>query len=135
MDIVVVSICALLAAGLTFFTGFGLGTILLPLFTLFFTVEMAVVATAVLHLANNCLKAALVWKDANTFCNSSFRTISSHSVRTRFDFCRILSCPTVLAVGWRQVLMTKMFRRQKLLLPIPCRSQEQLPAHRSLLRK
>ena len=37
---------ALLASALTFFSGFGLGTLLLPAFALFFPVEQAVALSA-----------------------------------------------------------------------------------------
>jgi uncharacterized membrane protein YfcA len=50
----------MVAAGLTLFSGFGLGTILLPAFAVFFPVEVAVGATAVVHLANNLFKLALI---------------------------------------------------------------------------
>ena len=40
---------ALVASGLTFFSGFGLGTLLLPAFALFFPVALAVAMTAVVH--------------------------------------------------------------------------------------
>lgn len=63
-SILVVAV-ALVAAILTLFTGFGLGTLLLPAFALVFPVEIAVAATAVVHLANNVFKIALVgrWAD------------------------------------------------------------------------
>lgn len=51
---------AFLASLLTFFSGFGLGTLLLPVFALFFPVPAAVAATAIVHLANNLFKLALV---------------------------------------------------------------------------
>lgn len=65
MAYVVVCIVALLASGLTLFTGFGLGTLLLPAFALVFPVEIAVSATAVVHLANNLFKLALVGRHAD----------------------------------------------------------------------
>lgn len=65
MDYAIVSIVALFAAGLTFFSGFGLGTILMPAFAIFFPVEVAIAATAVVHFANNLFKLALVGKDAH----------------------------------------------------------------------
>jgi len=65
MDYAIVSIAALFAAGLTFFSGFGLGTILMPVFAIFFPVEVAIAATAVVHFANNLFKLALVGKDAH----------------------------------------------------------------------
>ena len=61
----VVAFASFLVAGLTFFSGFGLGTLLLPLFVLFFPVPVAVAATAVVHLANNIFKVTLVGKYAN----------------------------------------------------------------------
>lgn len=65
MSYAVVSIVSLIAAGLTLFTGFGLGTILLPAFAIFFPAEVAVAATALVHLANNVFKFALIgrWAD------------------------------------------------------------------------
>jgi uncharacterized protein len=63
MDYIVLVIAAFGAASLTFFSGFGLGTILLPVFALFFPVEIAIALTAVVHLANNLFKTSLVWKD------------------------------------------------------------------------
>ena len=59
------SLTAFLAAILTFFSGFGLGTLLLPVFALFFPLEVAIGLTAVVHLANNLFKLALVGKYAN----------------------------------------------------------------------
>lgn len=60
MQYAVVCAVALLASILTFFSGFGLGTILTPAFVLFFPVDAAIAMTAVVHLANNLLKVVLV---------------------------------------------------------------------------
>jgi len=60
MVYVVVCLVALIASGLTLFSGFGLGTLLLPAFALFFPVQLAVAATAIVHLANNLFKLGLV---------------------------------------------------------------------------
>lgn len=65
MDIIIISIVALFVAGLTFFSGFGLGTLLMPAFALFFPVEIAVAATAIVHLANNLYKGFLMGKHAD----------------------------------------------------------------------
>lgn len=53
----------LIGASLTFFSGFGLGTILLPVFSIFFDLPIAIAATAIVHLANNIFKFILVRKD------------------------------------------------------------------------
>jgi uncharacterized protein len=59
------ALAAFFTAGLTFFSGFGLGTVLLPVFAIFFPLEVAIGLTAVVHLANNLFKLALVGKYAN----------------------------------------------------------------------
>ncbi len=56
---------ALAASLLTFFTGFGLGTLLLPAMAVFFETEVAVALTAVVHLLNGLFKLALTGKSAN----------------------------------------------------------------------
>jgi uncharacterized membrane protein YfcA len=65
MEYAIICSTALVVAALTLFSGFGLGTLLMPAFAIFFPVEMAVAATAVVHLANNVFKAALVGRKAN----------------------------------------------------------------------
>jgi len=58
---------AVLAAAvslLTFFAGFGLGTLLMPAFALFLPLEIAVAATAIVHFANNIFKALLLARHA-----------------------------------------------------------------------
>lgn len=65
MDYLLICLAALLASGLTLFSGFGLGTILTPVFALFFPVSAAVAMTAVVHLANNLFKIGLVGRDAD----------------------------------------------------------------------
>lgn len=60
MSYVIVCLAAGFASLLTLYSGFGLGTLLLPVFVLFFPVEAAVAATAVVHLANNLLKLGLL---------------------------------------------------------------------------
>lgn len=60
-----VCLVAFFSAGLTLFSGFGLGTLLLPAFALFFPLEVAIAATAVVHLANNLFKLALVGRAAD----------------------------------------------------------------------
>jgi len=65
MELLIISLTALLASGLTLFSGFGLGTLLMPVFALFFPVPVAVAATAVVHLANNLFKLGLLARDAH----------------------------------------------------------------------
>ena len=65
MSYLIICTVALAVSGLTLFSGFGLGTLLMPVFALFFPVEVAVGATAMVHLANNLLKAALFGRQAD----------------------------------------------------------------------
>jgi hypothetical protein len=60
MDILIIAIAALFGSALTFFSGFGLGTILLPVFALFFPIEIAITLTAIVHLLNNFFKLLLI---------------------------------------------------------------------------
>ncbi|MFC2084872.1 TSUP family transporter [Bacteroidota bacterium] len=64
MEYIVISAVALFVSGLTFFSGFGLGTLLMPAFALFVPVEVAIAATAIVHLANNLFKLILIGKYA-----------------------------------------------------------------------
>jgi uncharacterized membrane protein YfcA len=65
MEYVIICLVAFLTSILTFFSGFGLGTILLPVFALFFPIELAVALTGVVHFFNNVFKLFLVGKNAN----------------------------------------------------------------------
>lgn len=65
MDALVVCACALVGSLLTLFSGFGLGTILTPVFALFFPLATAVAMTAAVHLANNLFKVGLLGRDAD----------------------------------------------------------------------
>ena len=51
--------------GLTLVSGFGLGTLLLPAFAVFFPIDAAVAMTAVVHLLNNLFKLALLGRQAD----------------------------------------------------------------------
>ena len=64
MDYALICAVALLSSALTLFSGFGLGSILMPFFAIFFPVEVAVAATAIVHLLNNLFKLALVGRSA-----------------------------------------------------------------------
>lgn len=65
MSHIVIAATALLVSGLTLFSGFGLGTLLMPAFALFFPVTVAIPATAVVHLLNNLFKVVLVGRNAD----------------------------------------------------------------------
>lgn len=64
-EYIIVCLAALIGSGLTFFSGFGLGTILVPVFALFFPLEVALVLTAIVHFLNGGFKLLLVGIHAN----------------------------------------------------------------------
>ena len=65
MDYAVVSIAALVISALALCSGFGLGTLLMPVFAIFPPVPVAVVCTAVVHLSNNVFGVTFVGRSAN----------------------------------------------------------------------
>lgn len=54
-------VCFLTAIG-TLLTGFGLGTVLTPVFALLFDVKLAITIVAVVHFFNNVFKFGLFWR-------------------------------------------------------------------------
>jgi len=62
-EIFIVSIVTFTAAILTFFSGFGLGTILTPIMMIFFPTEIAIAFTGLVHFSNNIFKFFLVGKN------------------------------------------------------------------------
>jgi uncharacterized protein len=65
MNYIIICFVALIGSGLTLISGFGLGTLLTPVFAFFFPLELAIAMTAIVHFANNLFKLGLVGKYAN----------------------------------------------------------------------
>ena len=65
MDYVIISAAALAVSALTLFSGFGLGTLLMPVMAIFFPPEEAIALTAIVHLLNNIFKLILLGKYSN----------------------------------------------------------------------
>jgi len=65
MEYIIIGGISLFASILTFFSGFGVGTILTPVFILFFPIEIAIAMTAIVHFLNNLFKFGLTYKDIN----------------------------------------------------------------------
>ncbi|NUN68588.1 MAG: sulfite exporter TauE/SafE family protein [Bacteroidetes bacterium] len=60
MELLLIAVVAAAASLITLFSGFGLGTILTPVFLLFFPLETAIALTGIVHLLNNLFKAVLL---------------------------------------------------------------------------
>jgi uncharacterized membrane protein YfcA len=71
---ILIGLTACLVSLLTFFSGFGLGTILLPLFGVYFELPVAVLLTALVHLCNNLFKLMLVIR--NIHVNTLFKFLA-----------------------------------------------------------
>jgi uncharacterized protein len=66
MDILIlISIVAFFTAVLTFFSGFGLGTILSPVLAIFFPIEIAIALTGVVHFFNKIFQVFLIGRLAD----------------------------------------------------------------------
>lgn len=72
MDFIIIPIVSAAVAALTLVSGFGLGTVLLPAFAIFFPIEIAIAATGVVHLTNNVFRVAIVGKWASRAVVLSF---------------------------------------------------------------
>ncbi len=60
MEIFIIALAAFAASALTLLSGFGLGTLLMPVVALFFPVDVAIGITALVHLANNLFKLGIM---------------------------------------------------------------------------
>ena len=65
MEYLIICSAALFASTLTLFSGFGVGALLMPVFALFFPIDVAVAMTAVVHFLNNLFKLALLGRHAH----------------------------------------------------------------------
>jgi uncharacterized protein len=64
VETLAIPLAAFIASLLTFFSGFGLGTLLTPVFAIFFPVDLAVAMTAIVHFLNGLFKLGLVGRHA-----------------------------------------------------------------------
>ena len=72
LEILIISILAFFISILTFFSGFGLGTLLTPVFLIFFPAEFAITATGIVHLINNIFKWFLIRKNIDWLTVKNF---------------------------------------------------------------
>ena len=96
MEIAIISIVALVASLLTFFSGFGLGTILTPVLVIFFPVDVAIALTGIVHLLNNFFKISLVGKQINWQVGIKFGAMAVIGAFVGAKLLLLLSTDTVL---------------------------------------
>src|SRR3989337_3893691 len=76
MSPIIIYIGAFAAAILTLMTGFGVGTVLTPIFTFFFEVQIAILMVAVIHFSNNLFKLYLFRKHIDKAIIMKFGVLS-----------------------------------------------------------
>ena len=96
MSFFIIPLTALFASILTFFSGFGLGTILLPVFSIYYDAPTAVVLTAIVHFLNNIFKIGLVYKKINWSIVLKFGIPSIISALIGAYFLKIISVHTII---------------------------------------
>ncbi len=72
LETIIIAVVAAAASLLTFFTGFGLATVLTPVMVIFFPVEIAIALTGIVHLLNNFFKIILIGKRINWIAGLKF---------------------------------------------------------------
>ena len=65
MNVVLIAFVAFFSSITTFYSGFGLGTMLTPFFCIFFPVQEAIALTALVHFINNLFKFGLLKNHIN----------------------------------------------------------------------
>ena len=71
-----ICLAALLVAALVLMSGFGLGTLLTPLFILFYDIKIAVLLVAVVHFSNNLFKLGLFFRHLDRAVLKRFGVLS-----------------------------------------------------------
>lgn len=66
IEYLIICVTSFLVSIVTLFSGFGLGTVLMPVFAIFFPLPIAIASVAIVHLANNIFKSILVGRYAKT---------------------------------------------------------------------
>ena len=64
-ELIIIALASFLIAGVGLYSGFGLATLLMPVFALFFPLSTSIAATAIVHLITNVFKLTLFYKNIN----------------------------------------------------------------------
>jgi uncharacterized membrane protein YfcA len=64
-NLVVISLASFVISAIVLYSGFGLSTLLLPVFALFFPLPLAIAAAAIVHLVSNLFKFTLFYRNIN----------------------------------------------------------------------
>lgn len=111
MAYVIICLVAFLGSALTLFSGFGLGTLLVPVFAIFFPIEIAIILTAVVHFLNNLFKLTLLGKKADK--NVIFR-FGIPSIVAAFAGAYLLT----LLTGMQPLFQYTIFNKTFVVMPV-----------------
>ena len=64
-NLVVIALASFVISAIVLYSGFGLSTLLLPVFALFFPLPLAIAAAAIVHLVSNLFKFTLFYRNIN----------------------------------------------------------------------
>ena len=87
-----ICLAAMLVAAMVLMSGFGLGTLLTPLFVVFYDIKIAVFLVAIVHFSNNLFKLGLFFRHLDRAVLKRFGALSVGVFR------RVVA-GTVVAVG------------------------------------
>ncbi len=98
MEIIIISLVSFLAAVLTFFSGFGLGTLLTPVMLVYFPVEVAIALTGIVHFSNNIFKLFMVgtYVDKGVLLRFGLPAIVAAFIGSSFLFTSIMRLLSIL---------------------------------------
>ena len=71
-----ICLAAFLVAAMVLMSGFGLGTLLTPLFAVFYDIKIAVLLVAVVHFSNNLFKLGLFFRHLDWAILKRFGAVS-----------------------------------------------------------
>ena len=62
---IIIGIFTFIVSFITLYSGFGLGTVLMPFISIFFPIPIAIALTAIVHLIHNLIKLIILGKFLN----------------------------------------------------------------------
>ena len=101
MDNVVIYLAAFIGSLLTYFSGYGLSMLLLPVFGLFFPIDLAILMTALVHFLNNLFRLMFSGRNVNVIVMMRFGLPAMFAaVVGAFVLIQLSHLPPLLIYEW-----------------------------------
>jgi hemerythrin-like domain-containing protein len=107
LEYLIICLTSLIVSIIKLFSGFGLGTVLMPVFAIFFPLPIAIASTAVVHLLNNVFKAAIIGR------------LAKWEVVFKFGIPAAMASMLNISLG-KERCMRKLLSSMLTFLTIPC---------------